>query len=304
MKKNLSLLLVFLMIISPIAMISRAEETRGLSKEDVLEMSKSELLSTLTDNGLVLPEDYATHSDLAENFVYEYTPLIIEGTVDPAVQMFNYDQSNELLRNLGEVLTDLGMNTNSARSIRSTYTLQDNTVIGSWSDSYQYYNCYAYALGKTSGLQPGAKSGEYFSLTMSITDMANVVLDDLATEGYWGFTMTTKPTSLPDEYFRIIAMRKDTSNVDYHFMRPYNGSLNVWSHKPGGTQPLRWNYTSPGATTWNNERVKNGVAFAPTVTYESTVCYILYKHEDDPGIEQWSLRDETAQIQTADIFIN
>lgn len=289
----MALLLVFLLLIGTSTTIAYAEETQLLTRDEILAMNKSELLSTLKDNGLLLPEDYATHSDLAETFVFKYTPLIIEGTVDPTAQMFNYDQSNELLHNLGTVLTDLGLSTNSMRSIRSTYTLKNNTAIGSWSDSYRYYNCYAYSLGKTSGLQPGTNSGEYFSLTMSISDMADVVLADLATEGYWGYTTTTKPTSLPDEYFRIIAMRKDTSNEDYHFMRPYNGSLTSWSHKPGGTQPLKWNYTSPGYTTWSNEHVFEGVAYEPTVTYESTVYYILYKHEDDPGIQPWSLEADT-----------
>lgn len=293
MKKFLSLVMAFFMIISASTTIAHAEGPQLLTKDAVLGMSKAELLLTLKDNGLLLPDDYAAHPELAENFVYKYTHLIIDGTVDSEAQMFNYAQSNELLHNLGNVLADLGMGRNSVYSTRSTYTLKNNTAIGSWSDSYQYYNCYAYSLGKTRGLQPGTNSGKNFSLTMSISDMADVVLADLAAEGYWGYTTTTKPTSLPDEYFRIIAMRKDTGNEDYHFMRPYNGTLNSWSHKPGGTQPLKWNYTSPGYTTWSNECVYKGVAHAPTVTYESTVYYILYKHKGDPGIQPWSLGVET-----------
>ncbi len=292
MNKYLSLLLAFLMIIGYPATIVHAEETRILTKNDILEMSKSELLSTLKDNGLILTEDYATHNELAENFVFKYTPMVMDGTVDSSIEMFNYVQSNELLSNLGNVLEGMGLTANEARSVRSTYTLQDSTVIGSWKGAYRGYNCYAYALGKTSGLEPGELSGEDFSLAMSIADMADVVLADLATEGYWGYTSTTKPSSLPDEYFTIIAMRKDTSCADYHFMRSYNGSLTSWSYKPGNTHPLKWKYTSPSAKTWSNECVFEGKAYPADTTYESTVYYILYKHEDDPGIQPWSITGE------------
>lgn len=33
----------------------------------------------------------------------------------------------------------------------------------------------------------------------------------------------------------------------------YGSPLNSWAHKPGGTQPLKWNYSSPGFKTWSNE---------------------------------------------------
>ncbi len=75
-------------------------------------------------------------------------------------------------------------------------------------------------------------------------------------------------------------------------MRPYNETLNSWSHKPADTQPLKWNYTSTGAEIWSNECVENGVVYAPTVTYESEIYYILYKHENDPGVQQWSIGPE------------
>ena len=53
-------------------------------------------------------------------------------------------------------------------------------------------------------LQPGQMSGRSFSLSMSISQMANVVLADLATEGYWGYTLTTKPNSLPISILRLL----------------------------------------------------------------------------------------------------
>ena len=292
MKKYIALLMIFFMVVSISPTIVCAEETCALTKSDILAMGKSELLLTLKDNGLVLPEDYAAHIELAEAFVFKYTPIIIEGSSDLSDKMFNYNQSNELLSNLVGVLTGLGLVSKVAPLTRSTYTLLDNTVIGTWKNSYQNYNRYAYALGKTSWLIPGDTSGGYFSLSMSIEDMADLVLADLATEGYWGYTSTTKPSSLPDEYFRIIAIRKDTSCFDFHVMRFNNGSLSSWVHKPGGTHPLKWKYTSPSAKVWSNEYVFQGKAYPADTTYESSVYYILYKHENDPGIQPWSIMGE------------
>ena len=289
MKKVVSMLLIILLVIYFPTYTTHAKETESLTSENLLTLDKTELLSVLLDKGLILTEYYSEYIEVAEGFVYDYTPMIISGELDISHKPFNYDQSNEMLFNLYTVLYDLGLVTGNSINSRSTYTLQHNVTIGSWDDSYSYYNCYAYAIGKTSGLQPGELFKRDFSIYMDISAMADVVLADLAEEGYWGMKTTVKPDSLPDEYFRIIAIRKDTDNRDYHFMRPYNATLNSWTHKPGGTQPLKWNYTSPEAEIWDNECVKNGVVYEPTITYESEIYYILYKHEDDPGVQQWSI---------------
>lgn len=278
-------LTVFASVIFSVVTTSYATESHALTEEDLLVMSKSELLETLQAEGLILPEDYATHVDMAENFVYKYTPMIIEGTINANENPFNYNHSNEMLHNLGSVLNELDFAANYTLFAQEEYTLQDNTPIGSWNDSYDNYNCYAYALERTSGLQPGYLSGDHFSMTMSISAMADVVLSDLDSQGYWGYTTTTKPTSLPDSHFHVIAMRKDNDNVDYHFMRPYSLTLNSWSHKPGRTQPLKWNYSSPNSAIWTNECVYKGMTYAPDVTYESEIYYIVYKHRGAPGIQ-------------------
>lgn len=267
--------------------------SESLPKDTLLRLDKSELLQTLKKHGLRLPQDFAADTEFAEDFVAEYVPLIMNGRVDPTVPMFNDEQPNELLFELGVVLKDLGLVSIRPRTIsRNTYTLQDSTLIGSWSSSYRHYNCYAYSLGKTSGLRPGALSGEYFSLTMDISEMADVVLADLASEGYWGYKTPNKPSSLPDSYFKVIAMRKATTNQDYHFMRIYNDSLNSWAHKPSGGQTMLWNYTSPSAKIWTNEMLIEGVICSPYIDYNSDVYYILYKHRDDPGIQPDSLNVE------------
>lgn len=266
-----------------------AAESQILTQKYIAAMSKSELLATLKENGLILPEDYAEHIDLAENFVYEYTPMLIQGKIDPATNPFNYEQSNKMLQNLENVLYNLGLITRRSLLANSNYVLQYSTPIGSWDNSYLNYNCYAYSLGRTSGLQPGELSGANFSITMSISQIADVVLNDLDTQGYSGYKTTTKPTSLPDSFFKVIAVRKDNSNIDYHFMRPYGGSLNSWCHKPGPTQPLKWKDSSPNSKIWNNEAISNGVTLAPNVTYESTIYYIVYKHRSSPGIQPKSV---------------
>lgn len=126
-KRCLSLLLVFLLVISFSVTLVYAKESQFLTREDILAMNKSELLSTLKDKGLLLPEDYATHIELAEKFVYKYTPMILSGKIDTSIMLFNYDQSNEMLSNLSTILCDLGLTTSRMISARSNYTLQNST---------------------------------------------------------------------------------------------------------------------------------------------------------------------------------
>jgi len=124
--------------------------------------------------------------------------------------------------------------------------------------------------------------------------MADLVLDDLDSRGYWGYKTSTKPSQLPDQWFKLIAIRKDTDNEDFHFMKSDGSSLNLWSHKPGNTLPLRWNYSSPGSRIWSNEVIwSDGLAYAPNLTYESTIYYIIYKSDNDPGIQQRKLTSES-----------
>lgn len=295
----LSTMLVIILAITPISV--QAEEYVSSSIETVLSMDKEELLNTLLDKGLVLPRDYEDNRDLAQHFVYKYTPLIINGEVNSDMPIFNANQSNEMLKNLASTLESMKVikfKNNDAqinKKITSNnipsvlrYTLQDSTPIGSWSSSYENYNCYAYSIGRTYWMHIGDASGRYASLTMPISELADIVLADLDAMGYWGYKTTTKPSSLPDQYFRVISVRKDTNNEDYHFMKMY-GSLNSWAHKPSWTQPLKWNYSSPGASVWSNEAIVNGRIYAPTVTYESAIYYIIYKGKNDPGIQPQSL---------------
>lgn len=166
-----------------------------VTKEAILSLDSANLLKTLEVNGMQLPSDYQQHRDMAQSFVSNYVPLLIEGKVNPYVAPFNYDQSNQMLSELTRILTK--MNVLHAEPFR--YTLQNSTAIGYWNNSYLYYNCYAYSLGWVSGLQPGAISNTPFSMSLSISQMADVVLADLDAMGYWGYKTVTKPTSLLDQ---------------------------------------------------------------------------------------------------------
>ena len=284
----LSIIMIFTIVMtaSPVAYAQQNNESKI---ETILSLDKESLLNLLEKNGLELPPDFYNHRELAQHFVEEFTPKLIAGEVDPYAGEFNYDQSNQMMENLAKTL----MRMNVFQEERaSSYTLQNSTAIGSWNNSYNNYNCYAYSLGKVNGLQPGTTSNTSFSMTMSISQMANVVLADLNTMGCWGYKTTTKPSTLPDQWFKVICIRKDTGNLDYHFMKMY-GSLNSWAHKPGLTQPLKWNYSNPGAAIWTNEYVKYGVAHQGDVTYESQIYYIVYKKNSDPGIQPTSWVDPT-----------
>ena len=300
-KKLLSIVSILLSIVlfSSSAMVYAAD-SQALTKEEILSMDQSELLSFLLEEGLVLPEDYDVHiTEMSEPFVYKYTPLILEGKIDSSVRRFNYEPSNQMLFRLYAVLDRLGLAENQSAVPMDSYALQDSTPIGSWSNNYLNYNCYAYALGITSRVQPGHYSGEPFALTMPVSDMADVVLADLEALGYWGYTSSTKPTALLDPYFKVIAIRKTITNEDYHFMKMY-GSLNAWAHKPAETQPLKWNYSSPNSKDWTNERMTASGAQPPSLTYDSNIYYILYKSTNDPGIQPRSAEEVNLQALSND----
>ena len=294
-KKIMSVcLLVFIAILGIFSIMpvsaKNNDNSPKITKNEVLEMNAKDLLTVLENNGLVVPKNYSVDNELVESFVYEYTPKIIRGEINPTVGTFGYSKNNELLYNLGSVLFDLNLIDNNSIHTLAAYKLKDSTSVGSWNNAYRKYNCYSYSINRTNRwYNPGDFSGEHFDLTMSVSKMADVVLADLKKLGYIGYKTTTKPTNLPNNYFRVIAIRKANNNKDYHFMKQNGTSLNSWYHKPGNTQPLKWKYSSPSAKVWTNEAIANGITSAPTITYNSQVYYILYKNKNDPGVQPVSL---------------
>lgn len=285
-KKILSLFMIGLLLVMWMPQISYANVSK-ITKETILSLEKDKLLDCLQAEGLVLPKYYENHKEVAEKFVSCFTPLILNGKIDTSVRVFNLQDSNEMLKNLETILIKKGLinRTRIKTFAANKYKLKDSTPIGSWSNSYKYYNCYAYSIGRTKWRQPNGYEGSGYNCTKSISEIADDVLNDLNNLGYWGYKTTTKPTSRPDNYFRVICVRKNSNGFDYHFMKMQGSSLNSWTHKPGDSQPLKWKYSSPGAKVWTNEAINNKGTHEPDLKYDSEIYYILYKGKNDPGIK-------------------
>lgn len=165
----------------------------------------------------------------------------------------------------------------SARAL--AYTLQYSTLYSWNSSTMPYYNCYAYAIGRTSACQPGDFSNQTYDDTASIVSLANMIKDDL--NGDLGFDcvkiQSSRPTSTSG-WSNVIAVRKDTTGDflgfnDYHFAKLSSSS---WYHKPGGTAILKFISAPSNSVDWNNEGY-NGTYLEPTVTYDSDIMYLSYK---------------------------
>ena len=298
LKTGIVLAMVVFLALSPSGFSVRAsrDSDEPITSEVLRNLNAEEALNGLIDNGLELPPGYTVFPDNAERFVEHYLPFILDGAIGTEDILFNDGQSNRLLRNVGLTLERMGI-AHIKKQESSRYTLVDSTVIGSWINLYGWYNCYSYAIGYYNStytypydsLRPGDVY-EYvqgvtntFSETLSVGEMADLVLLDLGVLNNMCYKTTSKPTSLPDQYFHVIALRKDTGNQDFHFMK-MNGSLNSWVHKPGANMPLSWNYLNPGHKIWTNESVNEyGQSLPPSVTYESSIVYIVYKSYNDPG---------------------
>ncbi len=182
-------------------------------------------------------------------------------------------------------------------NMRSNYSPSgQHDVYGSYYSGLTNFNCYAYAIGQSSAGQvdPGDFSTDGYYPFISITSLVSLVESDLSALGFWSYHQTSKPTSLPDQYFKVICVRKNASGDGYHFMK-MNGSLSSWTHKPGQTMILSWRSTSPstsnyptsGTTYWTDEYyVYNYGWYGGTYNnrYSGTIYYILYKSLTDPGI--------------------
>ena len=107
------LLLIFALLLIPVFSSSAAvhhAETAALLREKILGMNPSELLSFLLEEGLVLPEDFDVHiTEMSEPFVYEYTPLILEGKTDNLVLGFSYRPSIQMIVRMYAIYEKLGV---------------------------------------------------------------------------------------------------------------------------------------------------------------------------------------------------
>lgn len=257
--------------------IALAEEKDNLSTSlSIYELdSKSggECIQILEQYGLDLPEVYQNNTELAENSIKTIITDLNNGNLQNNAIPYNYTELADLAEQVMAIAE-------THDAVYASYTLKNSTVIGSWSDSYLNYNCYGYALDKVGyRVNPGYFSGNSFSMNMSISAMADLVVEDLDSLGYYAVKTTTKPSNLAS-YYNVICIRKGSN--DYHLMKA-NTALDRWMHKPGITNPLLWNYTSPAATTWTDEYSSRNVCYAASTTYNSTIYYIKFWSKSGPG---------------------
>lgn len=169
------------------------------------------------------------------------------------------------------------------------YTLQYSTL-HSWNPSTMpNYNCYAYALGRSSACDPGDFSGQSYNHLADISTVANVVKADL--KGQLRYSCVKKQTSRPSStsgWTNAIAVRKDTTlDVgfnDYHFAKL---SSSNWYHKPGRTAVLKFKNAPTNTVSWTNEAY-NGSYHAPSIWYESSIVYLLYKTNHGSTVYTWT----------------
>lgn len=238
------------------------------------DMSASTYMQVMSDYDIEIP-NFGNYKD------WEELTLVIIKAIEQNPTYDAFGISNPKTLQYANQVRDAVRDYYGVSSIRDItllpqYTLQDSTVFGSWSDKYRDYNCYGYAIGKTSDFYwPGYFSGvsyNDFNLDDSIYSLALDVKADLQSQSLNQKCVrvtSTRPTL--DSGETCICIRKGP--LDFHFMR-LSGS---WCHKPGGTAILKYKYTPTTSRIWTNERSIEGVAYPSTLTYTSTIYYIIYR---------------------------
>ena len=167
----------------------------------------------------------------------------------------------------------------SVFSAYSSNSLINSTIYGPWSDLFEKYNCYGYALGRKDWCNIGQFSDNdldvtygynctgYFvnSLNNSIQELADYTVQDLHNLGYSCIYKTKNRFFEPFETQTLICVRK--SKTDFHFMKYVDGS---WLHKPGQTWILKYNFVPNVDEDWIVEAatMQNG-----QIIYQSNVGY-------------------------------
>ena len=108
-KKFLFLLIIAFLIITLFPKQNYASESNPSLRLELLSMGKSQLFDKLRKDGLVLPSFFNEHKDIAEDFVYEFTPMLLSGQADASVCTFGNWQTYEMLVNLDFTLRKQGL---------------------------------------------------------------------------------------------------------------------------------------------------------------------------------------------------
>uniref|UniRef100_UPI004055C9D7 hypothetical protein n=1 Tax=Agathobacter sp. TaxID=2021311 RepID=UPI004055C9D7 len=282
MKKFVALFTVICMISLCLLPVSASAE----EKENPVKLSKlgeEERAEFLSSMNIVVPEELKDIDLLAMISKLEENP--------DAPCVISYTKAAELFEDVrAAVKKYYGIQDNAVvRGYSARYALQYSTVY-SWNTSMENYNCYAYALGRSSACNPGDFSDQQYNHNDSIFNVAIVVKDDL--NGDLGYDCVKMQNSRPTSssgWTNAIAVRKDTTADvgfnDYHFAKLSSSS---WLHKPGDTAVLKFNSAPTNSVAWTNEAYDGSIYYSPSIWYESNIIYLLYKRNHGNTTYEWT----------------
>ena len=283
------------MILSNSSALTYAEETDTLPL--LSEMSESECIAFVKENDIEIPELY---DDEAQWGAFIKNTIILFENNPDMVSPYSYVKTSEFFLAIGKAVNEYyGTNSPSSAAFSTRnleiYPIDEltcSTVYGSWSDNFENYNCYAFALGIIDekidpgvydyiAKNPDVSISEYrenFSLTgLDVADIANLVYLDLFDLNCSRVTIQAHQMSTANMCTNESIICVKIGDIDYHFMRYVNG---IWLHKPGGTQILQYNSTPNSTDDWPHEFVHNGQAYRTDAVYDSDVYFISYNGHD------------------------
>lgn len=280
MKKFMCVIVAITIVLIMSASASALEE----NNPKLSELSSAELLVFLESKGIAIPAEYEND--------YDCIPLVrtvIKQTEENPQATFSFgfkfmvDFAAEIQ---SAVISHYGANPNTRATTVTWNILQANNVVGSWSDEYLVYNCYAYAIGYDEWIHPGQiewiangnASNTYFcNPYANALTMAQWVQNDLECLGH---TVNDPTTTMPDidvtAHHHLICIRKDDDDqLDFHLM--VQKADGKWYHKPSKTNPLQYKFVPDSNVDWVYE-VYDGTYYTRNTdfTYESEIYFIEY----------------------------
>lgn len=266
------------------------------------EMSDEECLLFVEECGVELPSWFESDMDWIP-FIRKVISMVEE---DPNV-VFGFGHTD--LLNLAEDIKTAVRSYYGYHAVAlladesSTNILVDNIVYGTWSSTYSNYNCYAYAIGRTTMLDPGDLSGNTYTQIPSTSTLAQYAKEDLEELGYTGVYVSSNMHTT-SHHTRVICIRKgtfyDEDNLcmvtDYHVMKCESNGL--WYHKPGHTNPLQYKY-APNREYWYYESF-DGTTYRrdESIRYSGEIWYVVYT---TPHTYQYIYRTGDTHIRTCTI---
>ena len=239
------------------------------------ELSEAECITFIKAQGVSIPSDYEDEL-MWGAFVKEIITLVEQ---NPGTSLyFNYSVVHSFANDIKCAVNEYYGVTESLQTLpntRKVNTLLHSEVYGEWTDSFEDYNCYSYALGITNDwLDPGNISGLLYTVTLSVYTVAGYVKSDLEELGYVDVIITpNRPESSDLNIHQKAICVRIKGGIDYHFMKLENDS---WYHKPSYTNTLRYKHMPSTDMIWTNEGFYKGSIILPTIEYTSAIQYIIY----------------------------